>query len=60
MKIILALGVLLLALLIIILFPLAVVWALNTLFHLAIPYDIYAWLAVIILGAFFHSSKVKK
>lgn len=33
--------------------PLATIWALNTLFPvLAIPYDIYTWVAVIILGAF--------
>ncbi len=31
--------------------PLAVVWSLNTLFHtLAIPYNFYTWLAVVILN----------
>ncbi|NDH68325.1 MAG: hypothetical protein EBY22_10585 [Gammaproteobacteria bacterium] len=32
--------------------PLATIWSLNTLFPaLAIPYDIWTWLAVIWLGA---------
>lgn len=31
--------------------PILTIWALNTLFPtLAIPYDIYTWLAVVILG----------
>lgn len=31
------------------LWPLAVVWSLNTLFHSGIPYEIRSWLAVVIL-----------
>ena len=32
--------------------PLATIWALNTLFPaLAIPYDFFTWLAVIVLGS---------
>jgi len=32
--------------------PLAVIWALNTLFPvLAIPYTIWTWLAALVLGA---------
>jgi hypothetical protein len=39
--------------------PLAIVWALNTLFPvLAIPYTIWTWLAVIVLGGFW-KAKVK-
>jgi hypothetical protein len=33
--------------------PILVIWALNTLFPvLAIPYDIWTWLAVVVLGTF--------
>ncbi len=33
--------------------PLLVIWALNTLFPvLAIPYTVWTWLAVLILGVF--------
>ena len=40
-------------------FPLAIIWALNTLFPmLAIPYNIWTWLAVLVLGGFW-KSKVK-
>lgn len=36
--------------------PLLTIWALNTLFpQLAIPYDIYTWLAVVILGGLLKS-----
>jgi hypothetical protein len=37
---------------VIVLFPLAVVWALNTLFALGIAYSFWTWLAVLILGLF--------
>jgi len=30
--------------------PLAVIWALNTLFSLAISYDFFTWLAVLVLS----------
>ena len=30
--------------------PLLVLWSLNTLFTLGIPYDIYTWSAAVILG----------
>ena len=34
--------------------PILVIWALNTLFPvLAIPYDIWTWLAVVVLGTLF-------
>lgn len=29
--------------------PLAIIWALNTLFALAIPYSFWTWLAVVVL-----------
>lgn len=36
--------------------PILTIWALNTLFpQLAIPYDIYTWLAVVILGGLLKS-----
>ena len=44
--------ILVLAVLIFIGAPLALIWALNTLFPaLAIPYDFTTWLAVIVLGS---------
>ena len=30
--------------------PLAVIWSLNTLFTLAIPYNFYTWLAVVVMN----------
>lgn len=30
--------------------PLAVIWSLNTLFPLAIPYNFYTWLAVVVMN----------
>jgi len=32
--------------------PLAVIWALNTLFSLSIAYGFYEWLAVLVMSAF--------
>jgi hypothetical protein len=42
--------------------PLATIWAANTLFPaLAIPYAIETWFAVILLGAFFRTNvSIKK
>lgn len=42
--------------------PLATIWALNTLFPVvAIPYTIWTWLSVVILGAFMQAKvSVKK
>ena len=41
--------------------PILTIWALNTLFPaLAIPYDIYTWLAVVILGGLFKSNVTVK
>jgi hypothetical protein len=46
------LGLLVLIVLLIILGPLATIWALNTLFPvLAIPYTFWTWLAVFVLAA---------
>lgn len=50
----------LLVLAIIVLMPLAVIWALNTLFGLAIAYTFWTWLAVLILGSALNSGSVKK
>ncbi len=53
---ILALGFLLLAI-----GPLAILWALNTLFPvLAIPYNFYSWLAVVVLNLARSSVSFKK
>lgn len=36
--------------------PLLVIWALNTLFPLSIPYDIKSWFAVVILASIFKTT----
>ncbi len=46
-------GLILLIILVIIFAPLVTIWALNTLFLLAIPYTFWTWLAVLILGSHF-------
>ena len=40
-------------------FPLAVIWALNTLFGLTIAYGFFEWLAAFILVAVFKETGVK-
>ena len=58
------LGIIFLVLILIVLavlFPFAVVWALNTLFTtLLIPYNIWSWLAVVTLGLFNRHIVIKK
>ena len=39
------------------LWPLAVIWALNTLFALGIPYTFWTWLAVLVLNTTISASK---
>ena len=52
MKYLTGLVLIVLIVLLIIIGPLATIWALNTLFPaLAIPYDFFTWLAVIVLGS---------
>ncbi len=41
------------------LWPLAAIWALNTLFGLAIAYSFWNWLAMVVLVAFFGKSTVR-
>lgn len=53
---IIALVVLVLA--IAILFPFAVIWALNTLFGTAIAYGFWEWLAVLVLSTVINGTKV--
>lgn len=45
-----------------ILFPLLVIWSLNILFSMTIPYTLETWSAVVILQILLHTSikKVKK
>lgn len=50
------LGFILLLCAVILLMPLAVIWALNTLFALGIVYSWQSWLAVIIIGVYFKQS----
>ncbi len=56
------LGVAVLLLLLVVVGPIFVIWAVNTLFPVAaIPYNIYTWAAVVILNAFFQVTvKIKK
>ena len=52
MKLITGVFLIVLIVLLIIIGPLATIWALNTLFPaLAIPYEFLTWLAVIVLGS---------
>ncbi len=55
-------GFIILLLVVIVLFPWAVIWALNTLFPaLAIPFTFWTWLSVIVIGMFIRSDiTVKK
>ena len=50
-------GAIVLVIFLIIIGPIITIWSLNTLFPvLAIPYDIWTWLAVIVLGAFLRAN----
>lgn len=51
-------AVLLLIVLLVMFAPLAVIWALNTLFALAIPYTFWTWLAMLVLTATFGKTNV--
>ncbi len=54
-------GFIVLLLLVIVLFPWAVIWALNTLFPaLAIPFTFWTWLAVLVIGMFIRSDVTVK
>jgi hypothetical protein len=53
-------GLIILIILLITIGPLAVIWALNTLFGLTIPFTIWTWLAVIILNLTISSTNIKK
>lgn len=55
-------GILIISAIIIIsfLYPLAVIWAGNTLFGLGLQYSFWNWLAVIVLGIFIRGYKHKK
>jgi|APGre2960657404_1045060.scaffolds.fasta_scaffold00085_28 hypothetical protein len=50
MKNLISFVVLVVILSVIALIPLAIVWSLNTLFSLGIPYSFWSWLAVVILN----------
>ncbi len=41
------------------LWPLAAIWALNTLFAMGIAYTFWNWLAMVVLVAFFGKSSVR-
>lgn len=50
--------VVLLVIALIILFPFAAIWALNTLFGLSIAYTFWTWLAAVVLMMVFGGSRV--
>lgn len=52
-------GFVALVIVIVIFTPLAVIWALNTLFNLGIAYNFLTWLAALVLVAIFGKSSVK-
>lgn len=56
------LGILIISAVIILalLYPLAVIWAGNTLFNLGLQYTFWNWLAVIVLGIFIRGYNHKK
>jgi hypothetical protein len=58
----LVVGFALLIVVLVVIGPLATIWALNTLFPiLAIPYNFYTWAAVLVMSAFFQTKvSVKK
>lgn len=53
-------GLVLIVLLIVLLAPLAVIWALNTLFSLGIAFTFWSWLAVVVLQLTIFSSNVTR
>lgn len=54
-------GLVLLVVFLIVIGPILVIWALNTLFPaLVIPYSLATWFAVVILGAFLHPNVTVK
>lgn len=56
-----AIGIVLALLVWLVLFPWVVIWALNTLFPvLAIQYNFWTWLAVVIIGTYFKTEVTVK
>lgn len=54
-------GIVVAIIVVVLLFPLAYIWALNTLFPaLAIPLSFDTWLAAVILAGLFHTTISKK
>lgn len=48
-------GILTIVVLLLVFMPLAVIWAMNTLFGLGIAYGFYEWLAVLVMSIFLQS-----
>lgn len=53
-------GIVIAVLIAVVLWPLAIVWALNTLFGLTIAYTFWTWLAALVLVSAITSSTSKK
>jgi hypothetical protein len=49
-------GIIIVAIIFLIFMPMAVIWAVNTLFHFGIPITFQTWLATVVLGAFIKGS----
>lgn len=45
--------IILFAAILIVIGPILIIWSLNTLFGMGIPFTIWTWLAVVILGSVF-------
>jgi hypothetical protein len=55
----LGIGIIMFLIVWIVLWPLAAIWAVNTLFGFTIAYTFWNWLAVVVLTAFFGKSTVR-
>lgn len=51
-------ALLIIAILVGIFYPLAVIWALNTLFSFGLGYTFWNWLAVVVLHVFFQGNAI--
>ena len=45
---------------IVVLYPLSIIWSLNTLWHLNIPYEWQTWWATVILLTLGHSKNIRR
>ena len=53
MPLLITLLIIFVAAILIVIGPILIIWSLNTLFGMGIPFTIWTWLAVVILGSMF-------